>query len=277
MLTKLTRVMTGKSATFVTLVGTMLLALIGLLDIQTGYELSFSIFYLLPIMFVTWFSRTRLGFVFCFLSAVVWMLADQSYSNRFIPVWNTGVRFGFFLLIAYLMRELKIHLVVERNRARIDGLTSLLNAETFRHLVQNRIELSARQERSLALGFVDVDNFKAVNDQLGHAEGDRVLKMVGQTLSECVRTSDLVGRMGGDEFAVLLSETELGARIVFDRIHEQLQLVAGAENWPIGFSMGVALFENAPESADNAIKVADKLMYRVKHQGKNGLLYEICS
>jgi diguanylate cyclase (GGDEF)-like protein len=125
------------------------------------------------------------------------------------------------------------------------------------------------------LGYIDVDHFKAVNDGYGHSEGDRVLKSVANTLTHCVRTTDVIGRRGGDEFAVFLPETDrAGAQVMFARIQKELKLTVVNGGWPIGFSIGVAVFVALPDLIDDALKIADSLMYRVKKGGKNKLIYE---
>lgn len=259
--------------------GLLLLAGVAALDLATGYELSFSIFYLLPIVLITWYLRTGTGYAFCVAAALIWLLVDSisnhPYSNGLIPIWNTGVRLCFFLVTTSLLAELKIHLEHERNMAKTDGLTGLFNARAFKELSASFLELAARHRHSVALGYIDVDNFKTVNDSLGHSEGDQVLKAVASALAGCVRATDIVGRLGGDEFAVFLPETDAaGARQLFGRMHEELLKTAANGGWPIGFSVGVAVFGDAPAAIDDALKVADGLMYRVKKSGKNNLAYQ---
>lgn len=268
-----------KSHAGVGAVSLCLLAFISVLDHMTGYELSFSIFYLLPIVLVAWCLQPWIGFAFCFLAAGAWLLVDFTsshvYSNHLIPVWNTTVRLSFFLITASLLVELKKRLVIEKNMAKVDGLTGLLNARAFKEASSRLLDLSIRHNHPVTLGYVDVDNFKGVNDLLGHSEGDRVLKEVAGTLDRFVRTTDVTGRLGGDEFAVFLPETDLaGAQILFRRMHQELTGVALKGNWPIGFSVGVAVFPLAPGCIDEALKRADDLMYRVKKSGKNNLIYQ---
>lgn len=259
--------------------GLALMVLVAVLDHLTGFELSFSVFYLLPIVLVTWYSQRWIGYLFSGAAAITWLFIDyasnHTYSNNLIPLWNSGVRLSFFLVTATLLAELKARLKYEKTMAKIDGLTEIFNARAFKELAGSFLELAARHRHPVALGYIDVDNFKTVNDRLGHSEGDRVLKAVAGTLKRCVRTTDVVGRLGGDEFAVFLPESDsAGARVMFTRIHEELQSAADAGDWPIGFSVGVAVFTAVPDSIDDALKIADSLMYRVKKAGKNNLLYE---
>lgn len=268
-----------QSTARITAVSFVLLVVVALLDHLTGFELSFSIFYLLPIVLMTWYLQPQVGYLFSFVAALFWLLVDYSsnhtYSHVLIPIWNTIVRLSFFLVVTSLLAELKNRLSKEKTMATIDGLTGLLNAREFKLRAGSHIELAERHKHPLTLGYVDVDNFKQVNDQYGHSEGDRVLKAVAETLSECTRTTDVVGRLGGDEFAVFLPETDKsGARVMFQRIREALAQTASDGAWPIGFSIGVAVFSAVPGNIDEALKTADNLMYRVKKAGKNNLIYE---
>lgn len=279
MLISLMNYLDKKSAASVVIIGLVLLASVAALDHVTGYELSFSIFYLLPIVLVAWQSQRWVGFAFCFLSASVWLLADvmsnHAYSNDFILAWNTTVRLSFFLVTASLLVELKKRLIIEKEMAITDGVTGLLNARAFKQESGTLLDLARRHNHPVVLAYIDVDNFKGVNDLLGHSEGDLVLREVADTLTRCVRTTDVIGRLGGDEFAIFLPETEhVGAQALFGRMHEELTRVAVKKNWPIGFSIGIAEFPVAPDCIDEALKSADDLMYRVKKSGKNNLVYK---
>ena len=179
------------------------------------------------------------------------------------------------MLTSYLLAELKYHLVIEEKMARIDNLTGLLNSHAFELAAENFLQLASRYNHPLAFGYIDLDNFKAVNDTSGHHEGDRVLQTVGTILSRSIRSTDIAGRLGGDEFAVLLSETNYsGAKKVFDNLRGHLIQAVNDQGWPIGFSIGVAVFNKTPLSPDDALKCADNLMYQIKKGGKNDVIYQ---
>lgn len=261
------------------LLGLVLVAIIGTVDYLTGIEISFSIFYLLPIVLVMWYGPATAGYIVCVLSSAVWFVIDYSardtYSHFLIPIWNASVRLGFFVTTAYLLRDLKKHLLREKNLASIDDLTGLYNGRVFREQTCKLLYLSKRHEHVFALAYIDVDNFKHVNDNFGHSEGDRVLRTVGATLKNTLRTTDIIGRLGGDEFAVALPETGFSAaQVTFTKIREALNEQARLAGWPVSFSMGVAVFTVTPQSYDEAINLADGLMYRVKSSGKNRIVFE---
>ena len=262
-----------------TTTGLFLILVLAAMDFATGYELSFSIFYLLPIAFATWYAGLYHGALLSIVSASVWLIVDitagNHYSRSFIPVWNAGVRFLFFIVTAWLLTTVRAQLEKERSMARLDGLTGVMNGLAFTESAQTIFRLADRFDRPTAIGYIDLDNFKSVNDTLGHAEGDQVLKTVASVLLTSIRKADLVGRLGGDEFVVLLPETTCsGATTVFENIHKSILEKAGEQGWPISLSIGVAVFLTAPSSLDEAIRLADTLMYRVKNSGKNRILIE---
>ncbi|WP_432822963.1 GGDEF domain-containing protein [Trichloromonas sp.] len=279
MFAHLNALLEGKSSFQVTAASVLLVSALAAIDYATGYEASFSIFYLVPTALATWYGGKRQGVLLSIVSATVWFIADKTaghqYSLAFIPLWNAFVRFLFFIVTVELLVTVKRQLEKERVMARIDGLTGAMNGRAFREAAQTILSISTRYERPIVIGYIDIDNFKSVNDTLGHSEGDRVLRTVAAILLKDVRRADLLGRMGGDEFAFLLPETTCsGAISMFKGLREKLLAEVEEAGWPIGFSIGVAVFHIAPSSIDEAIKCADTLMYRVKYGGKNNMLFE---
>jgi len=259
-------------------ISVLLVAAVAALDSLTGSELSFSIFYLLPVSIAAWYSGGRIGWVVSTVAAAAWLAIDATsgtvYSSRLVPFWNAAVRFGFFILVAQLLASLQSHLRLEENLARFDGLTGVMSGRTFRLSAAEVIGLAGRNGKPFTLVYVDLDDFKKVNDTHGHAKGDRALMAVSSALMNSVRRTDLVGRLSGDEFAVLLPETdESGAREVIAKIRAGLASASGAGGWPIGASIGAAVFLEPPENPDEAISSADELMYRTKRTAKNSTMY----
>jgi diguanylate cyclase (GGDEF)-like protein/PAS domain S-box-containing protein len=160
--------------------------------------------------------------------------------------------------------------------ARFDHLTDLPNRTLFRDRLQTALARARRDLERVALLYLDLDRFKEVNDQLGHAAGDRLLCEVARRLSRCVRESDTVGRLGGDEFAVLLPRVNQpeDAMAVAEKIrrelHQPFQLDGHAAQ--IATSIGIALYPDHGESDDTLLKLADDAMYAAKRRGGNRLL-----
>jgi diguanylate cyclase (GGDEF)-like protein len=171
------------------------------------------------------------------------------------------------------LRVLREHEALEA-RARIDPLTQTNNRAALVDRLQLCLDRVARDDEAFALAFIDIDNFKAVNDSRGHAEGDRALSRIAGILQSSVRKTDVVARMGGDEFAVLLpAATAAATRGVFDQVIEMLRVLAQREAWPISFSVGVVAFLTSPENASEAIAIADRVMYTVKQTTKDGVCF----
>jgi diguanylate cyclase (GGDEF)-like protein len=254
--------------------------LLGILDYSTGYEVSFSIFFLVPIVFAGWYSSPTYAAIVSVASAATWMYADllagHVYSKGWIPFWNAAVRLGFFTIILSLSMALRKHLRREELLSRTDPLTGVYNLRAFKEWLSHYVLICGRYKQSMALGYIDLDNFKHINDTVGHSAGDRVLRAVGSILSSSVRNTDIVGRVGGDEFVVLLPNIELGgATALFEKLHQRLLNEMHANSWPVGFSVGVALFSTPPRSADEALRLADEIMYKVKNSSKNRVMYEV--
>ena len=160
--------------------------------------------------------------------------------------------------------------------ARFDHLTDLPNRMLFRDRLQNALARARREVDRLAVLYLDLDRFKDVNDQRGHAAGDRLLCEVSNRLAACVRESDTVGRLGGDEFAVLLPrigrpDDALG---VAEKIRRAMQepFALGDVAANISASIGIALFPDHSDDEDGLLQLADDAMYLVKHEGGNRLL-----
>lgn len=258
--------------------GFALIGLIGVLDFLTGYEFSFSVFYLLPIALITWLTSRALGVIASLVSAGFWLWADlgtgHSYSHSFIPIWNSVIRFGYFEIINWLLSTLKTVLLREKALGRVDPLTGALNSRSFYELTQIEIDRLQRYQHSFTIAYLDLDNFKAVNDQSGHLVGNQVLCSIVRNMHQNLRKTDKLGRLGGDEFALLLPETnQESARSVLSKIHRGLSSEMQARRWPITFSIGVLTCNAAPFTPEEILKLADDLMYEVKGEGKNAIRY----
>jgi diguanylate cyclase (GGDEF)-like protein len=258
-------------------VGVIVLCVVVFLDYITGVELSFSLFYLLPISIFSWQFGGKVGLAVAFLSAGIWLVVDIEagavYSSSFVYFWNTIIRIGFFLLPVFMIRLAK---AMEREKvyARTDFLTGALNTRYFHELAQMEIHRSARYKRPFTIAFIDVDNFKNINDTFGHAMGDTVLRAIASNLQKYLRKTDLVARVGGDEFAVLLPEIDLeSAPLVISNLQKTLLKEMNNNGWHVTLSIGVLTVTDSKLSVDELLGMADQLMYVVKNGSKNGIHY----
>lgn len=268
------------SKTLVLFIGFTLVGFIGIIDYVTGIEISFSIFYLLPVTFVAWFSNKKTAMLVASLSAVTWLYADMEgqhlYSKAWIPYWNAAVRFGYFNLGIFYITKVKdaLHLQITLNK--IDFLTGVSTSRAFYEYLEREKKRCLDNKKPLTIAYIDCDNFKFINDNLGHQTGDAVLKQVGQTIKNNLRTVDIVARLGGDEFAIILPESE--TKVVVDiltRVRESLLNSMNSNNWPVTFSIGAITFIVPSKSTSEMIKEADNLMYAVKKSHKNMLRHKL--
>jgi len=161
-----------------------------------------------------------------------------------------------------------------REAAIRDGLTGLYNHRSFQEAIVNEITRATRHERPVGLVMIDIDHFKAVNDKYGHQIGDYLLRMIAGQIAKGSRASDTVARHGGEEFAIILPETDLkGAGIKGEscrRAIESMDFYAGSEVVHTTISVGVAVFDpRRPISKDELIESADRALYRSKNEGRN--------
>jgi len=260
----------------ITLGASGMVAAIGYIDHLTGTEISFSIFYLLPVAFAFWQGGFWPGVATATAGAAAWLVADLSaghqYSRHVIPYWNSLMRGLIFLTVGMLLVQLKRALERETHLATRDALTGIGNWRHFEVVAGRELSRARRSGKSLSVAYIDLDNFKMVNDSLGHQAGDALLVSVASALQESVRTIDCVARLGGDEFIVLMPETEQeGARVVVDRIRRMLVETLKEGYWSSTLSVGLVTFASMPVSIDEMIKTADDLMYSAKKGGKDSV------
>jgi diguanylate cyclase (GGDEF)-like protein len=156
-----------------------------------------------------------------------------------------------------------------------DPLTGLLNRRYFQERMSEEIERSRRHHLPLSLIMIDVDDFKSVNDTLGHPVGDEVLKIMARCLRNCIRTIDVAARYGGEEFTVILPQTTkadaqtIAERICTDVNRLDLPFTTSDQKLVLSASLGLATYPEDAESMEDLIRNADVALYAAKSQGKN--------
>jgi diguanylate cyclase (GGDEF)-like protein len=268
----------NQSPLFSTTVGFAILGLLGVLDYFTGNELTLSLFYLIPIVWATWAVDQRTGLFMSFISGLTLLGAEtaagQTYSHPLFYLLNTLVRTLFYVVVVYLVTELQKSRKEEQLAARTDFVTGAVNARYFNELLQMEISRIRRYPHPITLVYVDVDNFKLINDLFGHKIGDDVLRCIATELKTQLRVTDTVARMGGDEFVMLLPSTrQAEARVVVSKVYTNLMERMMQRNWPVTFSMGAISCEFSPYSAEQLVNMADELMYEVKNSTKNNIRF----
>ena len=199
-----------------------------------------------------------------------------------LAVWGSGhqLRGGLVasgavapvLLAFYLVRQVRNRARAE-HRAQHDPLTGLPNQTLYHDRVEMALAHSRRSHDGLAVLFLDLDRFKAINDSLGHSVGNQLLQAVAKRLRATLRETDTIARMGGDEFTVLLHQVESQAEVAAaaQRIVEQFStpFVAGGRELHTTTSIGIALYPSDGDTVDTLLKHADSAMYRAKNRGRN--------
>ena len=245
------------------------------LQYAVGYEITLAPLLLIPVAIPAWRLAGRYVLVVALLCAAGGLPTALYGRNDWSPavhLWNAGARLMVLFLTGYLVYQLRIRLQDARSASRLDFLTGIENSRAFELAIQTEMLRSRRSHRPFTLAFIDVDNFKRVNDRAGHHEGDRLLYVVAQTLRECMREIDTVARIGGDEFAMLLVETDAaGAGVALERVMAALRYLP----FPVTFSIGAVTFNVPPASTAELTRAADEAMYAAKRAGKDAIRHRI--
>jgi diguanylate cyclase (GGDEF)-like protein len=255
----------------------LLLAVLSVMDYFTGFEASFSFFYLIPVAVGAWYLGFGKGSVIACLSIIIWMvsneLAGETYSSEAVRYWNAIIRLIFFIIFSQVLSHFKAALDIATNLAHTDALTGILNSREFHRLAGLELLRARRYRHPITIAYIDLDNFKQVNDRFGHSSGDQLLREITNSISSNLRRTDIFARMGGDEFALLLPEANKeDAENVIRKIQSTLRAGMRDDELRASFSLGAISFAVPPISVDEMLRQADALMYTVKAQGKNNFL-----
>lgn len=173
--------------------------------------------------------------------------------------------------VGLLLASMKMKQLL-REQALLDGLTGAQNRRAMNDIVREEMERARRHDRDVSLIMMDVDEFKVINDRLGHVEGDRVLEGLADVLRLSLRTSDKIIRYGGDEFLLILPETSRqAAELLMERLRAALETKVVTELGPVDVSAGIASYQGDPEAGD-LVQLADKRMYEEKARHRAHLL-----
>ena len=223
-----------------------------------------------PLSDAAWWQRAEVQRVLGATAVGVGMLMAG------LLLWNRALRRAVDQQTEALRKELEERQRLEqrlRLLAEHDALTGLMNRAALTEALRRSLALAARQHWAVAVLFIDLDRFKQINDTHGHATGDEVLRQVASRLSACLRESDLLGRLGGDEFIVVAEALYDGPRNAIelsDKLLVQMKrpfIVDGLEIH-CGFSAGIAIYPGDGQSPEGLIANADAAMYQAKAQGR---------
>ena len=264
-----------------------LIVLFAGLDFLTGTEVRSVMFYVLPIVLVAWTLPRAWVILISLLSSLAWTAVafyTTEFSHPSIALWNEAAALSIFVIVglslATVRRErdrlqsanTRINQLLENEAkiARTDPLTGLPNSREFLERLAPELARSTRDGKPLGVMYVDLDNFKLVNDRHGHAAGDAVLRKIADALRSTLRGSDVPARLGGDEFSVLLWQPERdGVEAAGHRVLQAIeQAAADYPDCNVSASVGIAWFAKPPATPEETLKLADDAMYVAKESGK---------
>jgi diguanylate cyclase (GGDEF)-like protein len=231
-------------------------------------------YYLMPVLASAYFGSTRRVVVDLCVCAATLAIVLALWVE---PVVRTAVFIGTMipavcvaLVVVGLRRRLDAHVSDLRNLADTDPLTGALNHGAFGDALDRALERYHATGRGAALLLIDVDHFKSVNDRFGHQEGDRMLRLVSGLLAEQKRRDDLLGRVGGEEFALLLPDVDpTAAHRVAERIRAALRAATASARTSLTLSVGIAALSPVVDTSHALLHAADRALYAAKGQGRD--------
>lgn len=230
-----------------------------------GLTLTLSSFYLLPIIAVAFIHRLLISLLTVLLASGQFVLLALSQK---ISLNTIIIQVMIFLIFSFFIHFLSLHFrQAYYKQANQDTLTKISNRRYFNHVITQLTQT----QTPFTLIFIDLDNFKNLNDNLGHYHGDYVLKIIAGIIRDCIRSADFAARIGGDEFAVILPKTpKAESKNIAERIRNNVIVSPKLLDYPqVSISQGIAAF---PEDASSLAEIqdkADKALYIAKSMGKN--------
>ncbi len=254
-----------------------------LLERRTSPDVSFEIFYLFFVALVAWStSKIWLYGPFAIVAASLHVVAGYVQrpptGDPLSLGWNIAAHLTMFLIAGYILSSLRAIYERERQRAAVDTLTGAMSRRVFLELLERESELAHRYGRPHSIAFLDIDHFREVNNRYGHRRGDHVLAACARAMMSVIRKSDSLGRIGGDEFALLLPETGPEAKTAVEKVRDAVLAVFIEEGISdiVGISIGLVTCScSGPSEPHRILGHADDLMYRAKVHGGNAVVHEV--
>jgi diguanylate cyclase (GGDEF)-like protein len=245
-----------------------------IVDVTTGRDLSLSLVYVAAVALMAWMGSFRIGLVGAVAGATAVLLDGLSNSvTTGIAVSNAVTALVLLAATTAVVDHFHGRLIREASRARFDTLTGLSNRRECEE--RSAIELARlrRHPGSLSVAFLDFDGLKQINDVHGHAAGDAALVHLATSAQGVLRPTDLLSRVGGDEFVLLLPDTDYeDAATVTRRIQQRLAEPDGGP--PASVTVGLVTWRSAPQSVEQMFGEADALMYSAKRKRSSGDHFE---
>jgi len=234
--------------------------------------------FVLPVCLAVWHTSFRAALAVAAISAMTSVASDIeiSFSALQDVMGNIAIHTVSVAIIAVTVWRFRASYEEQRFLARHDGVTGILNRQTFEHEAQAMLRVACRQGWPMLLVYLDLDGFKSINDRHGHEAGDNVLRRFGMEGRMGLRRDDCFGRMGGDEFAVLMKLPSMDeGQQVANKLHRRFSAALADTGHEVTCSMGALTILPDVEGIhmDELMRNADRLMYAAKRGGKNGIRY----
>lgn len=259
---------------WVQIAAAILMGVIFLLNHLAGEAFLAGIYFFIPVALVSWTSGLMWGIAFSLLATIMLIAVDfhsgVPFSAQFLHYMNTLGHLVVFLTIAFLSSRLSETQHLLQRISREDFLTKALNRVGFYDVLNMEIRRQNRFGHPYTLAIISCDDFKKINDTLGHAEGDSLLITVAKTLELNTRSTDFYARLGGDEFALLFPLIlKHEAVTILEKLKARLEAAMREHHWDVSFSIGAVAFDKSPASVGHALDLVDGLVHEAKQAGKN--------
>ncbi len=221
------------------------------------------------LVFGGWTCPPLISFGVTVLTLSTWCWIESSPTPQWLGL-SLGqlIRFAMAIWLVWWSHRIRYLLHRSHQLARIDNLTGLPNRQALIEAIESELSRTRRFGRPFVLVLLDCDGFKGINDQLGHLAGDRVLRQIADALRQQTRRYDCIGRLGGDEFLLVLSEVDQPeAELIIERLRATLRHCVERDFPTLKFSMGVVTFRTGELDWESCIQRVDEAMYSAKRQG----------
>lgn len=233
------------------------------------------ILYLPSVLFATWYAGRAAGLATIGASMLAWFWVgiDEIGDLEVGGLIDASAHFALFAVVVLSISAYRTYYLREKERAISDPLTGTLDRRGFHEYAEKEVVRARRYKHPVSLVYIDVDNFKEINEWFGHAGGDTVLRTIATALQHSTRKIDAVARLGGDEFGILFPETDAeAAKAAVNGLHSRIRENLKRFDRPVTVSIGAVTFAR-PDSVEAMLQGADKAMYQVKHGGKDDAIH----